>query len=199
MVVQAAVGLLRKETWLPTLCSRPLFVFLYLFPFLLDIDHSHITLSLPFSFSMAQIGKLRNHSGLRLDLNSRPTTPCSLDDDTGAPSLKPSTSTESSGNWREDLARIVSQNRSQSKLAPQSDEELKAEDFENVQKLGEGAAGVVWKVRYKATGLVMAKKVHFYIHKYLNGITDKDIVYNRQLQSKPNHSCNDKSFVSFHF
>lgn len=148
---------------------------------------------------MAQIGKLRNHSGLRLDLNSRPTTPCSLDDDTGAPSLKPSTSTESSGNWREDLARIVSQNRSQSKLAPQSDEELKAEDFENVQKLGEGAAGVVWKVRYKATGLVMAKKVHFYIHKYLNGITDKDIVYNRQLQSKPNHSCNDKSFVSFHF
>lgn len=108
---------------------------------------------------MAQIGKLRNHSGLRLDLNSRPTTPCSLDDETGAPSLKPSTSTESSGNWREDLARIVSQNRSQSKLAPQSDEELKADDFENVQKLGEGAAGVVWKVRYKATGLVMAKKV----------------------------------------
>ncbi|CDH57291.1 ste ste7 protein kinase [Lichtheimia corymbifera JMRC:FSU:9682] len=95
---------------------------------------------------------------LRLDLNSRPTTPCSLDDETGAPSLKPSTSTESSGNWREDLARIVSQNRSQSKLAPQSDEELKADDFENVQKLGEGAAGVVWKVRYKATGLVMAKK-----------------------------------------
>ncbi|KAI9496299.1 kinase-like domain-containing protein [Zychaea mexicana] len=119
---------------------------------------------------MAQIGKLRNHSGLRLNLgDSRPTTPCSLDDEgslaaavgAGAPSLKPSTSTDSSSNWREDLARIVSQNRSQNHLVPNNDvpDELKPEDFENIQKLGEGAAGVVWKVRYKPTGLVMAKKV----------------------------------------
>ena len=124
---------------------------------------------------MAQIGKLRNHSGLRLNLDSRPTTPCSLDDETslaaaavgggvGGPLLKPSKSTDSSSNWREDLARIVSQNRSQNNmLEPHQQaiipDELKPEDFENIQKLGEGAAGVVWKVRYKPSGLVMAKKV----------------------------------------
>ncbi|KAG2223158.1 hypothetical protein INT45_011504 [Circinella minor] len=118
---------------------------------------------------MAQIGKLRNHSGLRLNLDSRPTTPCSLDDESslaatavGGPLLKPSTSTDSSTNWREDLARIVSQNRSQNNMLENQQtiipDELKPEDFENIQKLGEGAAGVVWKVRYKPSGLVMAKK-----------------------------------------
>lgn len=125
---------------------------------------------------MAQIGRLRNHSGLRLDLNSRPTTPCSVDDEGAGggglgPPLIPSTSTETNGSsWREDLVRIVSQNRSQTLLIPHDDNgngavgadkeiELKPTDFENIQKLGEGAAGVVWKVRYKPTGLVMAKKV----------------------------------------
>ncbi|KAI9310811.1 kinase-like domain-containing protein [Dichotomocladium elegans] len=114
---------------------------------------------------MAQIGKLRNHSGLKLDLNSRPNTPCSMDvDDEGAngPLLKPSLSSESSGNWKEDIQRIVSRNRSQSFLAPHVDEneevELKPTDFQNLKKLGEGAAGVVWTARYKPTGVVMAKK-----------------------------------------
>lgn len=137
-------------------------------------------ISLPIFFSfpweMAQIGRLRNHSGLRLDLNSRPTTPCSVDDEGAGggglgPPLIPSTSTETNGSsWREDLVRIVSQNRSQTLLIPHDDNgngavgadkeiELKPTDFENIQKLGEGAAGVVWKVRYKPTGLVMAKKV----------------------------------------
>lgn len=117
------------------------------------------------------IGKLRNHSGLKLDLNSRPTTPCSLDDDDPS-SLRKSTST-TTDSWREDLVRIVSQNRSQSNLLVPSDQQqdnsdntdvdLKPTDFENIQKLGEGAAGVVWKVRYKPTGLIMAKKVCTYM------------------------------------
>lgn len=117
---------------------------------------------------MAQIGKQRNHSGLRLDLSSRPTTPSNLDDEGAAggglcaPTLKPSTSSDSS--WRDDLVRIVSQNKSQTLVADteqdcNDDVELKADDFEKLKKLGEGAAGVVWKVKYKPTGLIMAKKV----------------------------------------
>lgn len=37
--------------------------------------------------------------------------------------------------------------------------ELKPEDFQILEKLGEGAAGTVRKVLYKPTGLIMAKKV----------------------------------------
>jgi hypothetical protein len=45
---------------------------------------------------------------------------------------------------------------------PDGDEhfmELKPEDFENLDKLGEGAAGTVRKVLHKPSGLIMAKKV----------------------------------------
>ncbi|KAI7869321.1 kinase-like domain-containing protein [Spinellus fusiger] len=108
---------------------------------------------------MAQIGRLKNRSGLRLDLNVTP----SEDTDHHEPLLKPSTSTGT--NWREDLVRIVSNNKSGSFLPHTTDTkddiELKPSDFENIQKLGEGAAGTVWKVRYIPTGIIMAKKVGY--------------------------------------
>ncbi|KAI8370454.1 kinase-like domain-containing protein [Radiomyces spectabilis] len=112
---------------------------------------------------MAQIGRLKGRTGLRLDLNMKPLS-SSTKESPNAVSLKPSSSTGT--NWREDLQRIVSKNRSLSFLpqeeptpVPTNDYvDLKADDFENIQKLGEGAAGTVWKVRYKPTGLVMAKK-----------------------------------------
>ena len=48
---------------------------------------------------------------------------------------------------------------------PDGDEhfmELKPEDFENLDKLGEGAAGTVRKVLHKPSGLIMAKKVRIH-------------------------------------
>jgi mitogen-activated protein kinase kinase len=36
---------------------------------------------------------------------------------------------------------------------------LKTDDFDNILKLGEGAAGTVWKVKHKPSGKIMAKKV----------------------------------------
>ncbi|KAF7729550.1 Protein kinase C signaling pathway involved MAPKK protein [Apophysomyces ossiformis] len=78
-----------------------------------------------------------------------------------------SPSSELGPDLRENLERIVSQNRSQSFLPEPETEngeegdhhvDLKPEDFENIHKLGEGAAGAVWKVRYKPTGKIMARK-----------------------------------------
>lgn len=37
--------------------------------------------------------------------------------------------------------------------------EIKANDLETLEKLGEGAAGTVCKVRHKPTNIIMAKKV----------------------------------------
>ncbi|KAF7728322.1 Protein kinase C signaling pathway involved MAPKK protein [Apophysomyces ossiformis] len=119
---------------------------------------------------MAQIGKQKNRSGLRLDLNVTSSTSSS---GLGEPSSVPQTSS-SSGTWHADLVRIVTNNRSTGFLPQGNAEEtatnqpfafhdenevdLKPEDFENIQKLGEGAAGTVWKVRHKPTNTVMAKK-----------------------------------------
>ncbi|KAI8047850.1 kinase-like domain-containing protein [Gilbertella persicaria] len=94
---------------------------------------------------MAQ--KLRNKSaGLRLELNT--SFPDASQEDLA--STNHSTSTSTSGNWREDIARLV---HDEDKLG-----DLKPDDFENIRKLGEGAAGTVWLVKHKKTGLTMAKK-----------------------------------------
>ena len=94
---------------------------------------------------MAQ--KLRNKSaGLRLELN----TSFPVDGQQEDSHASHSTNT-SSTNWREDIARLV---HDEDKLG-----DLRPDDFENIRKLGEGAAGTVWLVKHKKTGLTMAKKV----------------------------------------
>jgi mitogen-activated protein kinase kinase len=125
--------------------------------------------------------RLKNRPGLRLDLNMKAPNLPPVD------LLKPSSSTGTStttatNNWREDLARMVSKNKSMTDISeaaldpslPVSDnnnnsgsnkgdddgeEDLKSEDMANLQKLGEGAAGTVWKVKHKPSGKIMAKKV----------------------------------------
>ncbi|KAG0168206.1 Protein kinase C signaling pathway involved MAPKK protein [Apophysomyces sp. BC1015] len=105
---------------------------------------------------MAQISRPKK-PGLKLDVS--PALP-----PTDSGNL--SSSSPCDPDWRENLKRIVSENRSQSFLSePETDNSdegdyvnLKPEDFENIQKLGEGAAGAVWKVRYKPTGKLMARK-----------------------------------------
>lgn len=115
--------------------------------------------------------------GLKLDLNVK--QPVDL--------LKPSSSTGTSAtsNWREDIAKMVTKNKSMTDIrnaagglvdasttknnsqqdstngSSSEDDNVKPEDFENIQKLGEGAAGAVWKVKHKPTGIVMAKKVMY--------------------------------------
>lgn len=59
---------------------------------------------------------------------------------------------ESDSDWRQDIARFVNHD-----AGVKGD--LKPNDFENAQRLGEGAAGTVWKVVHAPTKLVMAKKV----------------------------------------
>ncbi|KAI9013777.1 kinase-like domain-containing protein [Phycomyces nitens] len=109
---------------------------------------------------MAQIGRIKNPSGLRLDLNV--TSPEDHDQSTQA--------SPTNNNWREDLVRMVGNNKSGTFLPQPSDTsqptankstediELKPTDFKNIKKLGEGAAGTVWKVLHVPTDLVMAKK-----------------------------------------
>lgn len=81
--------------------------------------------------------KLRNKSaGLKLELNG-----CYPESD-------------STGNWRQDIARIVNHDDDV------EGSDMKPNDFENAQRLGEGAAGTVWKVVHAPTKLVMAKKVY---------------------------------------
>jgi mitogen-activated protein kinase kinase len=64
-----------------------------------------------------------------------------------------------SNNWREDIARIVHHDPEDHTDTSLGD--LKPDDFTNIQRLGEGAAGTVWKVRHNPSQLVMAKKVKF--------------------------------------
>ncbi|KAI9281165.1 kinase-like domain-containing protein [Sporodiniella umbellata] len=78
-------------------------------------------------------GKLKDKSpGLKLDLN----TPLSEE--------------EQDVTWREDIARLVQHN--------EDDSDVKPKDLEPIQRLGEGAAGTVWKVLYKPLKKIMAKK-----------------------------------------
>ncbi|ORX42934.1 MAP kinase [Hesseltinella vesiculosa] len=112
--------------------------------------------------------RLKNRPGLRLDLNMKPNLTFNL--------MKPSSSTSTTqskqltANWREDLARIVSKNKSLNDVSDMTDsfgcqtiedaeeDNLKPDDFTNLRKLGEGAAGIVWKVMHNPSQRVMAKK-----------------------------------------
>jgi mitogen-activated protein kinase kinase len=60
------------------------------------------------------------------------------------------TSSSSVHSWRDDIARIVHHD--------EEEDNMKSDDFENIRKLGEGAAGTVWQVKYKPTQQIMAKK-----------------------------------------
>lgn len=111
-------------------------------------------------------GRLRNKSaGLRLELNTTgyPGEPIPEDNDESlrAPpsQLGTSSSTGTSGNWREDIARIVHHHSDDKKGG---DDDMKPDDFKNIQRLGEGAAGTVWKVMHNPSQVVMAKKVCFF-------------------------------------
>lgn len=64
------------------------------------------------------------------------------------------TSSSSVHSWRDDIARIVHHD--------EEEDNMKSDDFENIRKLGEGAAGTVWQVKYKPTQQIMAKKVFFF-------------------------------------
>ncbi|KAG2237516.1 kinase-like domain-containing protein [Thamnidium elegans] len=82
-------------------------------------------------------GRLRNKSaGLRLELNA---------------SYPESESMADTGTWRQDIARFVSHD-------DDVGSDMKPDDFENAVRLGEGAAGTVWKVMHAPTKIVMAKK-----------------------------------------
>lgn len=75
-------------------------------------------------------GRLKSKSpGLKLDLNA------SLSDTTGE-------ETDTS-NWRQDIARLVQHHDDD------NNSDLKPNDVEPIQRLGEGAAGTVWKILYK--------------------------------------------------
>lgn len=110
-------------------------------------------------------GRLKNKSaGLRLELNtSFPDANAAAGTDAESDSLRPSTllsnnsSTSIGSNWRDDIARIVYHDPEDHTDTSLGD--LKADDFTNIQRLGEGAAGTVWKVRHTPSQLVMAKKV----------------------------------------
>lgn len=125
--------------------------------------------------------KLKNRPGLRLDLNMKPPNlpPVDLLKPSSSTGTAQTSSTTVTNNWREDLARMVSKNKSMTDINDASldpslslpnngngttgvsdseEEDLKSEDMENIQKLGEGAAGTVWKVKHKPTGRIMAKK-----------------------------------------
>lgn len=85
-------------------------------------------------------GRLKSKSpGLKLDLNA------SLSDTTGE-------ETDTS-NWRQDIARLVQHHDDD------NNSDLKPNDVEPIQRLGEGAAGTVWKILYKPLNKIMAKKV----------------------------------------
>lgn len=80
--------------------------------------------------------KLKNKpTGLKLELNG-----CYPESDSNI-------------DWRQDIARFVSHD-------DDVKGDMKPNDFENAQRLGEGAAGTVWKVVHAPTKLVMAKKVN---------------------------------------
>ncbi|CAO3665239.1 unnamed protein product [Rhizopus microsporus] len=84
-------------------------------------------------------GRLKSKSaGLKLDLNT------SFSDANQEES-------EHTANWRQDIVRLVQHH-------DDDNNDLKPEDVEPIQKLGEGAAGTVWKIRYKPTNQTMAKK-----------------------------------------
>ncbi|KAG0855229.1 hypothetical protein G6F46_004598 [Rhizopus delemar] len=84
-------------------------------------------------------GRLKSKSpGLKLDLNA------SLSDTTGE-------ETDTS-NWRQDIARLVQHHDDD------NNSDLKPNDVEPIQRLGEGAAGTVWKILYKPLNKIMAKK-----------------------------------------
>ncbi|ORZ07585.1 kinase-like domain-containing protein [Absidia repens] len=125
--------------------------------------------------------RLKNRPGLRLDLNMKPPNlpPVDLLKPSSSTGTAQTSSTTATNNWREDLARMVSKNKSMTDISNTSldpalslpsngngnsgvsdseEEDLKSEDVENIQKLGEGAAGTVWKVKHKPTGRIMAKK-----------------------------------------
>lgn len=82
-------------------------------------------------------GRLKSKSpGLKLDLNT------SLSDGKD----------EQDHTWRQDIVRLVQHN--------EDDSDVKPSDVEPIQRLGEGAAGTVWKVLFKPLKKVMAKKVN---------------------------------------
>lgn len=100
---------------------------------------------------MAQIGR-RNPTKLRLDLGC---TSHSSGSSTSDSAVGGGDGSNSNDTWRQDLARIVDGSPSEHRL-----DELKADDLQQLQRLGSGNAGVVWKVKHKPTGRIMAKKVH---------------------------------------
>jgi hypothetical protein len=107
-------------------------------------------------------GKLKSKSaGLRLELNT--SFPDANGTESDSSFLRPSTlmsnhsSSSASSNWREDIARIVHHDPEDHTDTSLGD--LKPDDFTNIQRLGEGAAGTVWKARHNPSQLVMAKKV----------------------------------------
>ena len=71
------------------------------------------------------------------------------------------------------------------------DNELNAEDFENVCMLGFGNGGSVWKVRHRPTGIILARKM---IHLEIKGPVQQQIL--REL--KILHECNSPQVVGFY-
>lgn len=83
-------------------------------------------------------GRLKNKSaGLRLELNT---------------SCPENESISNTGNWRQNIARFVSHD-------DDVGSDMRPDDFEKAIRLGEGAAGTVWKVMHVPSKIVMAKKV----------------------------------------
>lgn len=103
---------------------------------------------------MAQIGR-RNPTKLRIDLGDTSHSSSIFDSTLSG-------SNDLNDTWRQDLARIVTDHASQQRTDVNwggERNELRPEDLQQVQKLGSGNAGVVWKVKHQPTGRIMAKKV----------------------------------------
>lgn len=128
---------------------------------------------------MAQHGG-RLKPELRLDLNI-----CISDINNGYGSSEISTSSVSS--WAPDIARIIQK----SDKEDSSDDSIKPEDIENIGKLGEGAMGIVWKVRHTKKNMIMAKK---------NIIVCSDPALQRQLLRELSFlkTCKSPYIVSFY-
>lgn len=151
-------------------------------------------------------GRLRNKSaGLRLELNTTgyPGEPIPEDNDESlrAPpsQLGTSSSTGTSGNWREDIARIVHHHSDDKKGG---DDDMKPDDFKNIQRLGEGAAGTVWKVMHNPSQVVMAKKVCFSLlirEREGNYQKCSFLLLYRQSRLILIHNYKDKYYENYHF
>ena len=112
---------------------------------------------------MTQIGR-RNPTKLRIDLGDSSNSSSTSDSTLGG-------SNDLDATWRQDLARIVTERASQHGTDVTwggEHNELRPDDLQQVQRLGSGNAGVVWKVKHRPTERIMAKKVHYVMLLYLH-------------------------------